>query len=116
MSLNMLGHIDTVFQSLTITLKTEVPGSYDEFGDYVPGIETTSEHIANVQPATLKQIEFLAQGGERVTDVRQVWVNDGTSIPVGAELEFLGYSWKVLQADNRPWRGRTKVVVTRLES
>lgn len=115
MSLNMLGHIDTTFTSLVVTLKTEVPGSYDEFGDYVPGIETTSEHTANVQPASLKMIEFLAQGGERTTDVRQVWINDGTSIPVGAELEFLGYSWKVLQADNRPWRNRAKAIVTRLD-
>lgn len=113
MSLDMRGHVDSVFKSVTAVHKTT--GN----GDYVNGIwqssgSITQTFIANLQPASDREIDFLIQAGERVIDVRRVYINSGdlSVIDQNGDWEFLNQRWKTVKCDNRPWRNYCKLIVS----
>lgn len=114
MSLNMAGQIDAVFKSIPATRFSKTGGSYVD-GLWVEGVETSSPHTVNIQPATDREIESLSSGGERIGDVRRVYVNDGilTDIAPADDWEFDGQRWKTVKLDNRPWRNYCKIFVSR---
>ncbi len=112
--LNMAGGIDGVFQSVPATRTTNSTGSYVD-GIWVPGVPVTTDFIVNIQPVSQQELDFLTQGGERVLDLRRVYVNDGPldGIDETGIWEFLGKRWKAIRVDNRPWRNYCKCIVSR---
>lgn len=116
MSLNMIGHIDQVFKSVAATRTVKTSGSYVN-GIWTDSGQRTTSHTVNIQPASDREIDFLSQGGERLVDVRRVYVNDGDmqSIDVTGEWTFLGQKFKTVKCDNRYWRNYCKLIVTRID-
>lgn len=117
--LNMSGHVDSVFRSTSGTRTSTTGGGYVD-GRYVPGAESITEHPnVNLQPLKERQIAQLQQGGERVEDSRNVYINDGSTHNLrpadtwtfdGVEGEF-----KMTALDNRPWRNYCKFVAVRID-
>ena len=75
MSLNMEGHIDEVFVSAPAS-RTVTGGAWVE-GIWVPGTPVNSPYTVNIQPASDREVDFIRQGGERITDVRRIYINEG---------------------------------------
>jgi len=118
MSLDMEGHIDDVFESAMVTRLFELDGYRDPLtGRWVDGTTSTTPHVATIQPASMREVDSLSQGGERLKDVRNMWINDGTATIVleADKWEFEGQTWRCLALDNRPWRNYCKVTVSRLD-
>lgn len=113
--LSMLGHVDSVFVSVPATRTTAV-GAWVE-GIWTPGVSVTSAYTVNIQPATDREVDFIRQAGERVVDVRRIYINDGDMqlIDQTGTWEFLGQQWKAVKCDNRYWREYCKVLVTRID-
>lgn len=116
MSLNMQGHIDSVFKSVSATRISKAGGSYVN-GVWVPSPETRGSYTVNMQPLNDKEIYFLSIGAERVQDVRKIYVNDGDleSIGINDDWEILGQRWKAIRTDNRPWRKYCRIIVERYD-
>lgn len=117
MSLDMSDIIDDDFESITAQ-------RYSRTGSYVNGIWTNSSevattHIVNLQAASMKEIQSLTNGGERINDVRKIYVNDGidASLSQSDVWEFSGLSgrYKTIQFDNRPWRNYCKILVSKID-
>ena len=126
--LDMRGHVDSTFNS-------KIPGGIrlicTEGGYTGPGgvwVEKETErkdltHV-NVQPARWREVSLLVgQGGVAViSDFRTVHINDGKTYLMPDEsgeyrdqLEFSDgvrmRRWRVMTADNRPWRNFCRAVV-----
>jgi len=117
MSLDMFGTIDAVFVSIPATRYGKTAGGYVD-GIWVEGAETATTHVVNIQPATDREIDSLSDGGERINDLRRMYVNDGilTSISEADDWEFEGQRWKTIKTDNRPWRNYCKIFVSRYDT
>jgi len=126
--LDMRGHVDSTF-------KSKIKGGIWLIrmeGDYSgPGgvwleseIERRELDRVNVQPARWREITLLVgQGGiAALTDYRTVHINDGSTYLMPDEsgeyrdqLEFSDGTtmrrWRVMSADNRPWRSFCRAVV-----
>ena len=129
MSLDMMGFIDPTFESTPeggVTLVVQGAGGYTgDGGTWVKGPVTRSDlYGVNIQPVSPKEAEVLSEGGTRsATDMRSVIINDGTMLEPdddGTFAQMLEFSdglkvrkWRVVQADNRPWRNYCRAVVER---
>lgn len=114
-ALDMFGHIDDAFRSVPAT-RSEKGGAYvDGIWQETPGAPVA--YTINTQPASDKEIDFLVQGGERITEARRVYVNSGdlNAINLKGEWDILGVKWKEVQLDNRPWNNYCKAIVVRLD-
>lgn len=112
--LNMQGGIDSTFESVPATRTTNNIGAYVE-GIWTPGVQITTPYSVNIQQVSQQELDFLTQGGERVLDLRRIYINDG-DIEIIDETgiwEFIGAKWKSVSIDNRPWRNYCKVIVSR---
>ena len=116
MSLNMEGQIDLVFVSVEASRTVDVGGQLVE-GIWVPGVPEATPYIVNVQPASDREVDFIRQGGERITDARRIYINEGDMqlIDQTGVWTFLGQQWKAVKVDNRYWRNYCKVVVMRID-
>lgn len=116
MSLNMQGQIDGVFQSVAASRTVDTTGAWVE-GVWMPGVKVTTPYVVNIQPASLREMELIRQAGERITDVRRIYINEGQmqGIDQTGTWEFLGQRWKAWQCDNRYWRNYCKVIVVRID-
>ncbi|WP_277593609.1 hypothetical protein [Pseudomonas chlororaphis] len=116
MSLNMEGHIDDVFVSVAASRTVSVDGQWIE-GIWVPGATETKPYIVNIQPASDREVDFIRQGGERITDVRRLYINEGEMhlIDQSGIWSFLSQQWKAVKCDNRYWRNYCKVLVMRID-
>lgn len=116
-ALDMFGTIDPVFESIPATRFSKSGGSYVD-GIWTEGTETATSHSVNIQPATDREIDSLSGGGERIVDLRRIYVNDGilTNIAPADDWEFDGQRWKTVKLDNRPWRNYCKVFVSRYDT
>lgn len=114
-TLSMLGHVDAVFVSVPATRTTSAGGYVD--GIWVEGAGATTDYVVNIQPASEREKDFLRQGGERIVDVRRIYVNTGDMqlIDQTGTWEFLGQQWKAVGVDNRYWRNYCKVIVNRID-
>jgi maleate cis-trans isomerase len=112
----MNGQIDSVFQSVPVTRIVTTGGEYVN-GIWVEGMELCQPFTATIQPATDREIDFLSQGGERLVDVRRLYINDGNmqNIDSTGDWEFLGQRFKTIKTDNRYWRDYCKVFVSRYD-
>lgn len=115
MSLNMEGQIDEVFVSVDAS-RTVTGGSFVD-GIWTPGAPATSDYIVNIQPASDREVDFLRQAGERIVDVRRIYISQGDMqlIDQTGTWSFLGQQWKAGKCDNRYWRNYCKVLVTRID-
>ena len=120
MSLDMAGHVEGEFVSLVVT-RTPQPGAYDADGIWQATPGQPVPHSANVQPASDREIANARAVGERITDVRRLYLNDGITpslAPSDMWQMDVGYgtkNWKTVALDNRPWRNYCKVIVVRLD-
>ncbi len=116
MSLDMAGHIDDVFESLPAIRISNTGGGYVN-GLWVDGAEVQSSHRVTLQPLNTREIQNLSAAGERITDVRKIYVNDGilTSISQADDWEIDGQRWKCIALDNRPWRNYCKAIISRYD-
>jgi len=116
LSLNMQGQIDSVFQSVAASRTVDTTGGYVD-GIWTPGVTVNTPYIVNIQPATDREIDFLRQGGERIVDVRRIYINEGDMqlIDQAGTWSFLGQQWKAVKVDNRYWRNYCKVLVSRID-
>jgi len=114
-TLSMFGHIDDVFESVPAT-RTATGGAYVD-GIYVPNNGTPEPYVINTQPATDREIDFIRQGGERITEVRRIYINQGNMqlIDQTGLWSFLGQAWKAVAVDNRYWRNYCRVMVVRID-
>jgi hypothetical protein len=114
----MVGHIDDTFQSTPATRTNRTGGIYVD-GEWVPGTGIETAHKVTLQPATQREIDFLLAAGERVIDVRRVYVNDGAAYQLqdADTWTFTGVDgvFKVVSMDDRPWRTYTKIMVSRVD-
>lgn len=118
MSLDMEGHIDDTFESFEAIRISVTDGGRDPLtGLWVDGTEVETPHSVNAQPVSDRKIDSLSQGGERISDARHLYINDGvlTSIQEADLWEFEGQRWRCLEMDNRHWRNYCRVTVTRLD-
>lgn len=112
----------------TVTLKVPAgDGGYTGPGGTWEESAASEVTLTNVviQQADMRTAEFLNGNGGTVdpSDLRNVYINDGTTIYPDDEGQFahvLEFSdglavreWRVRQADNRPWHNYCKVVVER---
>lgn len=116
MSLNMEGQIDGVFESVEASRTVDTGGAWVG-GIWTPGTPSTTPYIVNIQPASDREVDFLRQGGERITDARRIYINQGEMqlIDQTGTWTFLGQQWKAVKCDNRWWRNYCKVIVTRID-
>ncbi|KAA8555123.1 hypothetical protein [Pseudomonas marginalis] len=117
MSLNMEGQIDLVFVSVEASRTVDVGGQWVD-GIWTPGVPQTSPYVVNIQPASDREVDFIRQGGERITDVRRIYINQGEMqlIDQTGTWAFLGQQWKAVKCDNRCWRNYCKVLVMRIDN
>lgn len=130
MSLDVFGFISPDFTSTPaggVEIGCPGDGGYTGPGNkWEPGTtEWEAAPTANITGAPGKTIEFLQGAGHtvRASDVRVVHFNDGTMIWPDDDGNFshlLRFSdgqavreWRVMEADNRPWRNFCRVVVHR---
>lgn len=117
-SLDMIGHIGDVFTTGTATRRAHTGGAYVN-GRWVEGTTTETTHTINDQPLTMKQIDNLQLGGERVLNYRQVWVNDGVlaSITEADTWVLPNHTgvFKTTRLDNRPTRNYCKFIAVRVD-
>ena len=116
MSLNMEGQIDGVFESVEASRTVDTSGAWVD-GIWTPGTPSTAPYIVNIQPASDREVDFLRQGGERITDARRIYINQGDMqlIDQTGTWTFLGQQWKAVKCDNRYWRNYCKVIVMRID-
>lgn len=117
MSLDMFGHIDSVFVSVPADRISKSGGSYVD-GKWVPVVGVTTPHTVTIQPASDREIDALVSGGERIVDARRIYVNDGVlaSISPSDQWVFESQTWKTVKLDNRPWRNYCKAIVSRVDN
>lgn len=116
MSLNMEGQIDGVFESVEASRTVDTGGAWVD-GIWTPGTPNTTPYIVNIQPASDREVDFLRQGGERITDARRIYINQGDMqlIDQTGTWTFLDQQWKAVKVDNRYWRNYCKVIVMRID-
>lgn len=116
-NLDMMGFVDPVFTSIPATRTFKTGGGYVD-GIYQEGVESTTPHTVNIQPATDREIEALEKGGERIKDARVLHINDGidASISPSDVWEFDGQRYKCHELDNRYWRNYCRAVVSRIDN
>lgn len=116
MSLDMSGHIDSTFESVTATRTAKAGGAYVD-GKWVDGSSAATNHIVNLQPLNDRERKTLQEAGERIIDARKIYVNDGDiySVSEADMWSFAGVDgvFKTVSVDNRPWRNYCKIVVSR---
>lgn len=130
MSLDMMGTIDPTMASSPaggVTLVTPGQGDYSgPGGSWVEPTPTeTTLGLVTIQQADMRTAQFFTDHGgvAQPSDLRVVYINDGTMLypeTDGTFAQTLKFSdgqavrtWRVRQADNRPWRNYCKAVVER---
>ena len=120
MILDMAGFIDDSFESVTATRMPQ-GGDYDATGIWQDSPGTAEQHSVTVQPVSEREIQNLGKGGERLLDVRKIYVNDGTLANIRPsdtwqfDAGFGVKNWKAIRLDCRPWRNYCKVIVSRID-
>ena len=109
MSLDMMGMIDQDFETGVVTI---IPNTGDYLdGEFVPGSNAGTTHIATKQVANSQEINFVNSGDERYTDVARFFINDGSVHSVGSTIiDAHGKEYRIADADCRPERNYCKLL------
>lgn len=125
MSLDMYGFVDTVFDVAPVVVKLlRTSGDYTGAGGAWEQTQTeTILPLVNIQPMSLKDVEFLAGGASEPKDMRVIHINDGTMIYPADDSRPSDYlkftdgiaerTWRVVQSDCRPHRNFCRAIVER---
>lgn len=113
--IDMLGHVSGTFTSIPATRRMTGGGWVN--GEWVEVVGDPQPYDINTQPASDREIDFLRNGGERITEARRVYINDGDmeSVTNNGEWEFIGQRWKTVKCDNRYWNNYCKLIVMRID-
>lgn len=116
-TLNMAGHIDSVFQSIPAQRQKYLSTDWTT-GFPVGGPDgAPQDKVVTLQALTDAERENLDIGAERVVDFRKLYVNDGdeySEVPADTwTFTGLGGVWKTLKVDSRPWRNYAKIIIAR---
>ena len=120
--LNMLGHIDQVFRTHTVTCINYAKSDYNDDGVWEEGVAENFSAGVNLQPINKATVDFLTQNGGTV-DVQQTYtmhLNNGNQVyherkmldgtiqasEVIAEFNGEDRKFRVIYADNRPWHNQ----------
>lgn len=117
MSLVMAGHIDGVFQTVTVEVKTEIGGGYVD-GIWQDGTFVTATFPrVTIQPLNDNELDMILRAEQRILDVRKLYINSGdlSVLELNEDVYFLGQRWKVIRRDYRPWRKYVKLIVDRYD-
>ena len=100
----------------TITRKRTTPGMRNQFGEFVPGMETETELRASVQPMSLKDADFA--GGVQVSHRLSVHVPEPDALSAAFEDDAAdrvvvgGLAYAV--EESQSWRGsHTRAILLR---
>lgn len=117
MSLNMYGHIDSVFKSTDVVVTYRDQGEYGPDGIWIPGPAQTESYVANIQPLSDRKLDNLLRAGQRIVDGRHVYINTGDfeKLALAQEMSFLGQRWKIVESDVRPWHKYARIVASRFD-
>ena len=111
MSLNMRGHVDSVFESARVTRIYRGNGYYDE-GVWVGADEKRATYRANVQPLSDKEVYFLNIGGERISSILKLYINTGVGdFTMQDDWIIDGKKYKTIRCDTRKRRSYSKIIV-----
>ena len=91
-------------------------------GEVKKGKFVKTEQIVNddlnivLQGAKASEIKFIT-GGERISDIKSVHINDGTMLEpeLGDHLRIDGKVYKVVHSDNRPNRNYCRALIERID-
>ena len=122
-SLDFNGFVDADFKSYSATQITVTGSGYDDDGIWQEGTESESAYDINVQPVSNREIQSLQIGGERISDYRNIWVNDGDfhALSPSAFWEFDANNnglerYKIISSDIRVSRSYAKLTVCLIDS
>lgn len=116
-TLSMQGHIDGVFRTVDVEFRRDVDGEYVN-GIWVPGVPVVTVFPnVTIQPLTDDELDLLLRAGQRITDGRKLYINNGPldEILLNDDVWFLSQQWKVIKHDIRPWRKYAKIIVDRFD-
>ena len=119
-SLNMFGFVDDVFTSAKITIKRDSGGSYVN-GIWQSGAIVESVHNATVQPLSIKEVNQLDIGADRIKDYFKIYINDESIGQIDPRdkilIDDLGGEYQAYQVDNRIsfGRGYCKIIAAKVD-
>ena len=120
MAVDMTGAVGN-FAQITCTLVTEVDGNYDNDGIWQSGGVNETTFKACVSPHHTKEIETLDLGSERVIDSFSIYPENFIQFKMSPYIRIkmdLGdgeRTYRVVQADVRPWNNYCKIVCNLLD-
>lgn len=110
----MDGEIDNDFTTAQVVHIKEV-------GTYVEGVFVSQEggretFSACIQPMSNREIAYLENGGERISDARKLYITQSIDgLDLRSRFEFFGQVWKVFEFDSRPENTYNKIIVARVD-
>ena len=87
-----------MFYDDNVTLKNTTVGTTDVYGGYVPGVESTKDFIADVQP--FNQALMLKKYGYDIEVTRLMFCDPDIDIKIGSVIVFKGKDYLVVKI---PW-------------
>lgn len=110
----MDGEIDNDFTTDEVTHIPSV-GSYEN-GVWVESGGSQKVVSACIQPLSKRELSFLQNGGERVSDFRKLYVTQQIEdLTLMSQFEFFGQRWKVVEFDARPENTYYNIIVARFD-
>lgn len=117
MSLNMRGHIDSVFESDKVTRIFKGNGYYDDMGIWIEQDEIRAVFRANVQPLNDREIVALGIGAERINSIVKIYINNNiNNLSLADDWMVDGERYKTIRLDKRKSRTYIKIVAERTDN
>lgn len=90
-------------------------GAYNNIGIWVKSLEEKGTFKVNKQPRNTIAKDFLDRGGERVTDVENIYISPDyqtKDLTINDFWEIDGVMYKTIEIDNRPIRNYCKISIS----
>ena len=85
-------------------------------GEWVENSTNGQRLVANVQPVGGREISYLNNGGERISDARTLYITQPIKdLNLDGVFKFLGESWKIFRFDARPENTYYKIIIARVD-
>lgn len=111
---DMTGEVDYDFTTHDVVFVKDEGQFIDGAWVQVDGERKTYQ--ACVQPVGGRELSFLQNGGERISDFRKLYITQKIEgLELDGVFEFLGQRWKVVDFDDRPENTYTKITVARID-
>lgn len=111
----MNGEIDNDFTT-TEVVHVKEGGTYVD-GVFVSQVAGRQSLSACIQPMSNREIAYLENGGERISDARKLYITQAIDgLDLRSRFEFFGQVWKVFEFDARPENTYYKIIVARVDN